>query len=192
MKVTLVICSLVLAALIGFISYQYNDNSKPYVQNFRVRSPYKFRLGKGESKVSLKDFKGKTLVMYFGFTYCPDVCPTSISFISKVFKKINSPDLVFLFVSVDYKRDTMDTVKNYVEYYNKEFRGATGTKQQIDSMTKNFGIYYRFIEQADSRMKYTVDHTSRFIVIDKKQNWVDSIHSESTLEDTIERIQAHL
>jgi protein SCO1/2 len=191
MKYLVLFLCLVLAGTIFFLKDNYVGQSS-YVERFQSRVAPEFSLQSAKGEFNLEDFKGKTLVLYFGFTYCPDVCPTSISFIQRVFEKIKSDDLRFIFVSVDHKRDTPKSVTDYVQYYNKEFIGATGTQDEINEVTKKYNIFYRFINLPKSHMKYTVDHTSRFIVIDKNQQWVDSIHSESTLENTIERIKKHL
>lgn len=138
-----------------------------------------FSLATGAGDVKLSDFRGKALVLYFGFASCPDVCPMALSYLNGVLNKFEKRDEVqVLFVSVDYKRDTPDSVSQYASFFNKDFVGATGTKEQIDEAAKKYGVYYKFIEMEDSELGYTVDHTSRFFIIDKKGNLQRVVRSE--------------
>jgi len=126
----------------------------------------------GKSKTyTLEDLKGKPSILYFGFASCPDVCPLSLSKLNKAIDKIN-PDFHTLinkvFISVDHKRDTPKKVQKYAQYFGDSFIGLTGSKEQIDKMTKAYAVYYKFVPLEDSKMEYTVDHTSRFYVLDQK------------------------
>lgn len=119
---------------------------------------------------TLDNLKGKPSVLYFGFASCPDVCPLSLNKLMKVVdgidpklhKKINK-----VFISVDYKRDTPKLVDEYGKYFGDDFISLVGTKEEIDKVTKNYAVHYEFVPLKDSAMKYTVDHTSRFFILDR-------------------------
>ncbi|MBT7609296.1 MAG: SCO family protein [Bacteriovoracaceae bacterium] len=121
-------------------------------------------------KWSLSSSNGKIRIVYFGFTHCPDVCPTALTKLANKLKKLSSSEIVKvqpIFISVDYKRDTAKKVKEYVEYFSKSNIGLTGTEAEIKKITNQYGIYFKLIQQKDSVMGYTIDHTSRYIIINR-------------------------
>lgn len=152
-----------------------------------------FELTTGQNKViTLDNFKGKVLLLYFGFASCPDVCPMSLSKINSLVKKLKpniKPLVQTLFVSVDYKRDTPEDTQEYAKYFNKDFLGATGTKEQIELATLKYGVNYKFVELKESEMEYTVDHTSYLYIIDKKGKLITQYSSDNLNTDTLKIIE---
>ena len=127
----------------------------------------------------LSSTNGKLRVIYFGFTTCPDICPMALTKLNKVLKRLSSEHLNKvqpIFVSVDYKRDTATSVNEYVEFFGKDYIGLTGSKEQIEKVTKDYGVFFEFVPLKDSALKYTVDHTSRFYLINKE----GSLHKSYT------------
>lgn len=175
----------VFGTLLFVIVYERNFDSKEstYTASALSIEGGDFTLVGERGPVSLSDFKGKTVVMYFGFTACPDVCPMALSYINGVLKKVEERDKVkVLFVSVDYKRDTPETVGKYVDFFNKDFIGLTGSQKQIDEVVKKYNVYYRFIEMKNSSLNYTVDHTSRFFIVGPEGQLEKTIHSQEPPE----------
>jgi protein SCO1/2 len=87
----------------------------------------------------------------------------------EVHKKINK-----VFISVDNKRDDKDKVDEYSRYFATDFIGLTGEKKEIERVTKNYGVHFSFVELKDSKLGYTVDHTSRFFILNKQGKLVAS------------------
>lgn len=118
---------------------------------------------------TLKDFAGKVVVVFFGFTQCPDVCPTSLAELSEVMKKLGSDaDRVqVLLVTVDPERDTPEILKQYVTAFDPRFLGLTGTADQIKKTAASFKAYYAKAPSKDGT-NYTMDHTAAFYLIDGK------------------------
>lgn len=142
-----------------------------------------FTVESKSGQVKLSDFRGKTVILYFGFASCPDVCPMSLSYLNGVLKQVPQKENVqVIFVSVDYKRDTPEKVSDYAQFFDKDFIGATGDKTTIEKMTKDYGVYYKFVELKDSNLGYTVDHTSKFFIIDSEGNLQKVISSEERPE----------
>lgn len=140
----------------------------------------------GDWKLSSTD--GKLRVIYFGFTTCPDICPMALNKLSKVLKRLNPEQLKEvqpIFVSVDYKRDTATSVDEYVDFFGKGYVGLTGTKEQIEKVTKDYGVFFEFVPLKDSALKYTVDHTSRFYLINKDGSFYKSYSNISDEPDFI-------
>jgi protein SCO1/2 len=120
--------------------------------------------------VGLESFKGKLVVLFFGYTHCPDVCPTTLSDMAQALKLMRPEDAArvqVLFVSVDPERDTPETLKAYVPYFHSTFLGLHGTPEQVAAAAKEFKIIYRkHVEPGASG--YLVDHSAGSYVIDTK------------------------
>jgi len=116
---------------------------------------------------SLKDFSGKAVVMFFGFTQCPDVCPTSMVELAEV-KKLLGKDgdkLQGLFVTVDPERDTPEVLKAYMGNFDPTFLALRGTPEQLAAMAKDFKIYYKKVD-GKTPTSYTMDHSAASYVYD--------------------------
>ena len=120
---------------------------------------------------TLADFKGKVVVMYFGYTQCPDICPASMQVVAQAMDDLGDKarDVQFLFVTVDPQRDTPQILKAYVTHFNPSFLALTGTPQQIDETAKAFKVYYKKVP-GKTPGSYTMDHTAGFYVFDQQGN----------------------
>lgn len=119
---------------------------------------------------TLADFRGKVVVLFFGYTHCPEVCPTTLSDMATAFKQM-TPDqarqVQVVFVTVDPERDTPQVLKQYVPYFYPTFLGLYGTPPETAAAAKEFHIYYK--KEAESgAMGYLVDHTAGSYVLDRK------------------------
>ena len=113
----------------------------------------------------LEDFRGKAVVMFFGFTHCPDVCPTTLVDVSNALKTLG-PDaerVQVLFVTVDPERDTQDALAKYVTAFDPRFLGLRGDAAATQRAAKEFKIYYEKRKSGDS---YSVDHSGQSYVLD--------------------------
>ncbi len=116
---------------------------------------------------SLADFKGKAVLLFFGFTHCPDVCPTTLARAKLALQKLG-PDaskVQVLFVSVDPERDTAEVLKGYVTAFDSGFVGFTGTPDEIKQVAQDFRIIYQK-SKGDGPNDYTVDHSTQTYVYD--------------------------
>jgi protein SCO1/2 len=115
---------------------------------------------------TLADFKGKVVVLFFGFTHCPDACPTTMMELATVAKQLG-PDaerMQVLFVTVDPERDTSEVLRQYVPSFNPAFIGLSGTPDETARAAKEFKIYYQ--KQAQPGGSYTMDHSAGTFVLD--------------------------
>ncbi|GLS04514.1 photosynthetic protein synthase I [Chitiniphilus shinanonensis] len=115
----------------------------------------------------LSDYRGKVVALFFGYTHCPDVCPTTMAELSAAMKKLGDKagEVQVLFVSVDPERDTPQLLAQYVPAFDKRFVGLTGTPQQVSAATERYKVIYQRQNVADG---YTVDHTAGTYLIDRK------------------------
>jgi protein SCO1/2 len=134
--------------------------------------------------VSLHDFKGQGVVLYFGYTACPDICPISLSKLSKIVSQMTDEErqrLAVLFVSVDYRKDTPEKAQNYVSYFFKgtKVEGLIGSKKEIDQVTDAYKTSYIIEDDPKSALGYTVEHPTDFYFIDKKGTFVSALPTEA-------------
>ena len=118
--------------------------------------------------VTLESYKGKVVVLFFGFTHCPDVCPTTMAEMSAVMKELG-PDadkVQVLFATLDPERDTKELLSQYVPGFDQRFVGLYGTPEQVAATAKEFKVFYQKVpgKTPDS---YTIDHTAGSYVFDK-------------------------
>ncbi len=117
---------------------------------------------------TLADFKGKVVVVFFGFTHCPDACPTTLAELAAVARDLG-PDaakLQVLLVTVDPERDTPEVLRQYVPSFNPSFLGLYGTAEETTAAAKEFKVYFQ--KQPQPAGNYTVDHQAGTYVIDKE------------------------
>lgn len=113
--------------------------------------------------VTQADFAGKFMLIYFGFTYCPDVCPTELQVMGNAMDALDPADaarVVPIFITVDPKRDTPEQLKGYVAAFHPKMIGLTGTPEQIAAVAKAYKVYYSKQPNAAAPDDYSVDHTS--------------------------------
>lgn len=113
----------------------------------------------------LQDWRGKAVVLFFGFTHCPDVCPTTLAEASSALKKLgpHAERVQVLFVTVDPARDTQKALADYVSAFDPRFIGLRGDEEATRRVAKEFKIYYETRKQGDG---YTVDHSAQTYVLD--------------------------
>ncbi|WP_406624453.1 SCO family protein [Acidovorax sp. SDU_ACID1] len=115
----------------------------------------------------LRDFAGKVVVVFFGYTQCPDVCPTSMSELAEVKRALGDQGgkLQGIFVTVDPERDTPEVLKAYMANFDPSFLALTGTPEQLAAVAKDFKIYYKRVE-GQTPTSYTMDHSAGSYVYD--------------------------
>jgi protein SCO1/2 len=128
-----------------------------------------FTLQSAGGPVSLSDFRDKVVILYFGYTSCPDLCPTTLAILHQAVDALgdNAKDVQVIFISVDWQRDTPKILEKYTAHFNEDFLGLTGTQAQIDSFTSEFGIFY-LLNLPDENGFYSVDHTASIRVLDRQ------------------------
>ena len=130
-----------------------------------------FTLQSAKGAVNLADFRGKVVVLYFGYTACPDICPTSMATLKAALALLTSAEVAKvqgLFVSVDPERDTLEHILRYVGYFHPSLVGVSGTQAELQEITRRYGAFCRKVEVPGSAMAYTIDHSAILYVLDKQ------------------------
>lgn len=130
-----------------------------------------FTLHSSQGPFSLKDLRGKVVLLYFGYTKCPDVCPTSLAFITQALNELNEDELKEVqgvFISVDPKRDTLESLDEYMDYFHPNLIGITGSDEEVATAARLYGAQYYAVDLKDSAFGYAVNHSSVTYLINQK------------------------
>ena len=146
--------------------------------------------------VTQADALGKPHMVYFGFSYCPDICPMALQKMGAVQARIDptGDKLKYIFISVDPARDTPESLKLYVEAngFAKGLTGLTGTQDQIDQAKAAYKVYSQKVPLEDSAADYTVDHSDIMYLMDKDGEFVEFFFGKSTVPEMAARVNLHL
>ena len=124
--------------------------------------------------VDIKDFKDTPTLLFFGFTHCPEVCPTTLSNLLDNIELLekNKKNYRVLFVTLDPERDTINILNDYLQNFNSSVIGLTGELNQINKFAKNWNIYWEKVSEGDD---YTIYHTTTVFMINKNGNFAGTI-----------------
>ncbi|MBU0654015.1 MAG: SCO family protein [Gammaproteobacteria bacterium] len=153
-----------------------------------------FTLMQGDKPVKLSDFQGKLVLMYFGYTSCPDVCPTSLSVIAAGLKQLTPEELAQvqpIFISVDPERDNGEKLMNYATYFHPSFIGLTGSPEDVLKVSRQYGAFFAKV-QSDSAMGYLIDHTSNSYLVSKDGQYVKILPHDMNKDDVAKNIRQAL
>jgi len=151
-----------------------------------------FTLHSANGPLSLHDLKGKVVLLYFGYTFCPDICPTSLAFNSQALATLDKTELdkvQMLFVSVDPERDTLDKLKAYTAYFHPSILGLSGTPEEIAKAAKLYGASYAR-QETGSAGGYVVDHSAYTYVIAPDGSLFKSLDHGTPPPQVVEAIRA--
>ena len=142
----------------------------------------------------LTDQNGKTFdskevnkkkLLYFGYTYCPDICPFDLLKISKIFE--NNPklknDIEPVFITVDPERDTIKKLKIFMENFDQSITALTGTKDEIKNVLRKFRVYVKINKRSPSDTDYLVDHSSLIFLLDKDDSYIKFFRPQQLIEN---------
>jgi protein SCO1 len=134
--------------------------------------PLQFTLTRDDGQtVTQKDYLGKPVILYFGYTHCPDVCPTTLADLATALRELGATadPVRVLFVSVDPARDTPAVLKSYVNAFGPWFVGLTGDQDELTALTKRYRVAYR-LGKPDPTGNYVVYHSSAVFIFDRQGN----------------------
>lgn len=160
------------------------------VQPSAIGGPFRLVDQDGRT-VTDADFKGRPFLVFFGYTHCPDVCPTTLFDVSEILRKLG-PDgdkVNALFVTVDPERDTPAVLKDYLSSFDPHLRGLTGDGDAIASALKGYRVYAKKIPQDNS---YTMDHTAIVYLMDKDGRFVAPFSLKRKVEDAAADLRRYI
>jgi protein SCO1 len=167
-----------LLMVLGVIVLVSGRLTAPVVSAAAVGGPFQLLDHNGRT-ITDQDLKGRPYLVFFGFTHCPDVCPTALFEISEVLRSLG-PDAAkarALFVTVDPERDTPEKLKEYLSSFDPHLIGVTGAPEALERMLKAYRVYYR---KVPTESGYTLDHTSLVYLMDKNGRFVSPFSLKRT------------
>ena len=195
MKKVLSVVILILVAVLVWVSFFWQPESEHTVLFSSVEpTGGDFTLNSPKGQVSLKDYRGKVVLIYFGYTWCPDICPTNLTLMSAAISRLEADEVdrvQGIFISVDPARDTMERLNTYTHYFHESLIGMSGSEDTIAEIAKRYGAAYRLMKQ-DSATDYVVDHTSETYVIDTQGKLVEILPHGALPGQILEAVRAHL
>jgi cytochrome oxidase Cu insertion factor (SCO1/SenC/PrrC family) len=145
--------------------------------------------------VTEKDFQGKAMLIFFGYTYCPDVCPTSLTEISAAMDKLGplADKVVPILVSIDPERDTPEVLKDYVAHFHPSIVGLTGTPEQIKQTAKVYRVYYAKVpDKGGDKDAYLMDHSSVIYLMGPNGKFLAHFSTQTDAETMAAKIKSLL
>eukprot|EP00126_Sphaerothecum_destruens_P007343 Sdes_comp19808_c0_seq1m11936 len=190
-------------------AYFYVKNEKLKMKLEEVK---KYESGKGKPRiggqfhltdcateriVTNQDFLGEWLLIYFGFTYCPDICPDELDKMTSVINTLEKNPAIGkivrpVFISIDPKRDSVPQVKEYLKDFHPRLVGLTGTQEQVEEVARNYRVYYTISPTGDDPNDYLVDHSIIMYFVDPAGNFVQYYGNNRTADEVATDIERHI
>lgn len=165
----------------------YKDEGLP------IGAPFKLTDHTGKVRTD-KDFQGKLVIVYFGYSYCPDVCPTGL------LNLVNAMDLLgdkahktqVLFITVDPQRDTPENLATYMENYGHDFIALTGSEKELAPVLKGYHVYAQKAQEDRGVSDYLIDHSSIIYVMDPQGSYLTSFNHQTSPKEIIKILSPYL
>ena len=167
-RILSVIAGLLAALVLGLAFFWHPDLPEPPLPRAAMPEGGDFTLQSADGPVALKDLRGKVVLLYFGYTYCPDICPTSLVATAEGLKDLKPDELArvaVILISVDPKRDTPARLKEYARFFHPVIVGVTGAPGDIAAVAKRYGVFYAEQKVATAGDGYVVDHSADTYII---------------------------
>jgi len=163
-----------------------NFRGTTYVEPYPLASDFELTRADGSS-FQLSEMRGDIILLFFGYTSCPDVCPTTLAELNQALGRLNEDNVdrvQVVFITVDPGRDTPERTQNYVDHFNTSFTGLSGTEAELSKVWDDYGVY-REIVDGSSAAGYIVNHTARVTLIDGNGNLRVSFGFDTPVGDIV-------
>ena len=185
-----VACAIPLLALavVAFREFTRGADGAGTLATASIGGPFKLASTAG-GDLSSEDLKGKPFMVFFGYTHCPDICPTTASDISTWLRELGprGREIKALFVSIDPERDNVASLKDYLSSFPDEIIGLTGTPEQIAEVAKEYRVYYAKHPLKDG--DYAMDHTALIYLMDRDGKLAGTLTSEAKPEEALAKLK---
>ena len=182
----------IIALLAGMELYQ---NYQMNAQTQGVQIGGDFTLQSADGPFTLSEHPKALNVIYFGYTQCPDICPTSLSVMAHAFKQLSREQLSQVqgvLISVDPERDSLEHLKNYTGFFHPNIIGLTDTPANILVLSRQYGAFYQKAKIDNSAMGYTIDHTSVFYLTNDKGDVLETVNHSASPDALLEALKRQL
>lgn len=193
-RILMLIAGLLATLVIGLAIFWQPEIPERPLPKAALQAAGDFTLQSAAGPVSLKDYRGKVVLIYFGYTYCPDVCPTSLAATAQGLALLKPEELAkvaMIFISVDPERDTPARLKDYAEFFHPGIVGVTGTPDKVADIAKRYGVFYAR-QKVDTAGGYVVDHSSDTYVVGPEGQLIGKIAHATAPDRVAAEIRKHL
>ena len=194
-RILVVIAGLLAALVLGLALFWMPEMPERPLPKAAIAAGGDFTLESASGPVSLKDYRGKLLLVYFGYTFCPDICPTSLASTAEGLKQLKPEEaarVAMIFISVDPERDTPPRLKEYAEFFHPSLVGVTGTPENLAEIAKRYGVFYARQKVETAGGGYVVDHSADTYVVGPNGQLVGKIAHATPPDRVVAEIRKHL
>ena len=181
---------LIIISILTIILINESFQNSTYHKKSLIKSNFNL-IDQNSKIVTNEDFYGKFTLIFFGFTFCPDVCPNTLNKISIAYDLLQEDikkSLKVIFITVDPERDNFSIMNKYVSAFNKEFIGLTGSEKRIKQAADSMGVYFKKNVTNDRTNEYLIDHSSIKFLMDKKGSYLAHFSRDLSAEELSKRI----
>ena len=181
--------AITIAAMAAFILY--SDRGSQGNGIAAIGGPFTLSDQSGRS-LTEQDLKGSYSLIYFGYTFCPDVCPTGLQVMSNAMDQLQTETqqkITPVFITIDPDRDTADQLKSYLGNFHPRIIGLTGTKGQIAQVARAYRVYYAKAKESRGKRDYLMDHSSIIFLMDREGNYISHFTHATAAEDLAEKLR---
>ena len=194
-RILVVIAGLLAALVLGLALFWMPEMPERALPKAAMAAGGDFTLESASGPVSLKDDRGKLVLVYFGYTFCPDICPTSLASTAEGLKQLKPEEaarVAMIFISVDPERDTPPRLKEYAEFFHPSLVGVTGTPENLAEIAKRYGVFYARQKVETAGGGYVVDHSADTYVVGPDGQLVGKIAHATPPDRVVAEIRKHL
>lgn len=186
-----IVCVLGLVALLAVLGQHLVPETSSESGKSLVSGAFTLQNGKGKT-VTEKDFSGRYMLVYFGYTHCPDVCPTALLLMENAINQAKplAGKIQPIFISIDPARDTPKIASDYADHFGGDMVGLSGTAAQVKQAAENYKVYYRKVDDKGSALGYVMDHSGFIYLMGPDASYITHFPhnvSERELEDGLRK-----
>ncbi|HSG22008.1 MAG TPA: SCO family protein [Azonexus sp.] len=194
-RVLVIIAGLLAALVLGLVLFWAPEMPERALPRAAIAAGGDFTLESAGGPVSLKDYRGKLVLVYFGYTFCPDICPTSLAATAEGLKQLKPEEaarVAMIFISVDPERDTPARLKEYVEFFHPDLVGVTGSPENLAEIAKRYGVFYARQKVETAGGGYVVDHSADTYVVGPDGQLLSKIAHATPPDQVVAEIRKRL
>ena len=145
-------------------------------------------------RVTDKDFLGRPMLVFFGFTFCPDICPSGLQVMAAALDQLGpkGDKIVPVFVTIDPERDTPEQLKSYLASFHPRLVGLSGTLAEVNDVAKKYRVYFKKVKDEKSSADYTMDHSTILYLMDAKGQYVAHFSHATSADKLAEGLRKQL
>jgi len=198
MKTISLITAAIIATLgVALVFWQPWQSQQPHALLVSSQTPTgdNFILTGSQGESSLSDFSEKVVLLYFGYTTCPDICPTNLGNLASAMNQLSAEEqakVQVLMITVDPERDDQAKMDSYLPYFHPSFKGLTGTPEQIAQVAKQYGAVYQKAAIGEGALGYAVDHSAFTYLINQQGVLVSQLPHDTSGEAFVVAIRSLL